>query len=514
MSEIKKIYGHNSVIIRNTIFLYLRMVVIMIIKLYTTRILLEVLGVDNYGIWNLVYGAVIAFTFINSSITTATQRFLNYDQGIGGANQTQIFSSSFILTLSIALLLVIILETIGSWLVMNKLEFPDASSPSVLIVFHCCVLILFLNFLRLPFEAIIVSHEKFSFYAFISFVDAILSLGVILILKYWHVVDSLSLYGYLSLSVSLFLFLIYFSYCKKRFKCVKINFHIEKKLFVKIGKFSGWNFFGSMASMASTQGINVLLNMFYGVSINAAYGISTQMRSAFSLMSDNILKAANPRIVKLYAQKEIDEMMMIVLNISKISFLLIFFFGFIIMNFIDLILSIWIGIAVPGYAGIFCNLLIIQILIICLASPIDTVIFSTGDITKYQITISCVLLLNLILSYILLYLGFLPTAVLIVKCFVELLVLAVRLYFLKLKIGYSIRNYLKDIIIPPLSLVLSSYVVMSLANYFLSFEQTIVDLIEFSVIYIPFIGIVSWFVYINDSQRDIIRRKLHMVLFK
>lgn len=501
--------GHNKAIAKNTLFLYLRILAMLIIKLYTTRVLLETLGVDDYGIWNLIYGAVVAFTFISSPLATATQRFFNYDQGTGSNNENKIFLSGLLFSFVIALLIVLVLETGGLWFVFNCLEYPDNLRHSVSVIYQCCVLILFISFLKLPFEALVLSHERFFFYAIVSSVEAILLLLSILLIHHFNFSSPLILYGYSASAVSILLILIYIFYCRQNFSQINHFTRLDKVLFKELFTFSGWNLFGSFASMISNQGLNVLLNIFYGVVVNAAYGICMQVGGAFALLSNNLIKAANPRIVKLYAENEIAGMMRITSSISKFSFLLIFAIGFIIMNFISVILSIWIGPGYPPYTAVFCVLVIVQVLIVSLALPIDTVMLATGKIRSYQIALSCVISLHFFLSLLFLSLGCRPSTVLLIKCIVEVMVLSVRLIYLKRKIGYPLTTYCRNIIIPALGIVLLSCSFMALLSLFISFEQNISGILIFSALYIPFLGLLCWFTYLNKWQRNHLITEIH-----
>lgn len=488
------------------------MFVIMLIKLYTTRILLQVLGTDDFGIWNVIYGAVIAFSFISTPIITATQRYLNYDQGKGGANQSKIFTTSLVLTSAAAMLLIIFLESIGLNFFKIRLEIPTDSELSALIVYHCCTGILAVNLIRVPYESIIISHEKFSFYALASFIEAGFLLAMILILKFVDVGNPLILYGICSLALAIALLLGYVIFCRFKFRNIRFEKKLDNKLVKDIGKFSFWNLFGAISSVLSNQGVNVLFNMFCGVEVNAAYGISMQVTGAFILMIGNLIKAANPRIVKTYAMEDNEEMMNITTNISKFSFLLIFCVSFIVMNFIDLILSLWLGPNIPKYTNIFCIFSIIYILIVCISSPVDTVIFATGEIKKYQIVISGVILLNFLFAYILLKKGLSPISVLIFKCFVEILVLAVRAIFVKIKINYSIKNYIVKIIWPSLLLVFFSCLFMELIKIVFHYNQKFEDMMLFSTIYIPMIGFICWYLYISPVRRIFIKNKFKSFL--
>lgn len=503
---------NNKVIAKNTIFLYVRMFVILLIKLYTTRVLLQVLGTDDFGIWNVVYGSVIAFSFVNAPIITATQRYLNYDEGRGGINQSRIFSTSLILTSAASLLLIIFLESVGLNFIKDKLEIPTGAELGTQIIYHCCVGILVINFIRVPFESIIISHERFSFYALISFIEAALLLGIIILLKFWDTQDSLQLYGIFTLTLSILLFIIYVLFCRFKFKDVKFETKLDIKLVKEIGKFAGWNLFGAISAMLATQGINVLFNLFYGVAVNAAYGISMQVTGAFILMASNLIKAANPRIVKNYAMGNIDEMMNITLNISKYAFLLIFSISYILMNFMNLVLTIWLGNIIPTYTNIFCIFSIIYILIVCLSSPSETVVFAIGDIKKYQIIISSVLMLNFVFAYISLKLGMSPIAVLIIKICVELLVLLIRMIFIKKKIKFSITKYFNKTILPSLLLIAISCISMGIFKKIFCLKENIHDMIAFTLLYIPIVAFTFWYLYLSHNNRKEIINKIYSAL--
>lgn len=293
----------NKRIAKNTFFLYIRLGVIMLVKLYTSRVLLNVLGIDDYGVYNAVAAFVISFSFISSPLVTATQRFLNFDMGKGGTRLNALFVTSFILFIIVSLVLAVGLETVGTWFLNNKMNFPQHTIHAVNILFQFTILSLVINILRMPYESAVIAEEKMSFYAIICMIEAFMTLGTALMLKIDFNVNKLVLYGILNIIYSFLLVIIYKIYCNHKFPYTKITkIRFDKDTAKEVCVFSGWNFFGSCASMTATQGITTLINIFFGVVYNAAYGIAIQIQSAVAYVVQNFQKAANPQIIKSYSE--------------------------------------------------------------------------------------------------------------------------------------------------------------------------------------------------------------------
>lgn len=442
--------SNNKRIAKNTIFLYIRMGISTLVGLYTSRIVLEALGVDNFGIYNVVGSFIVAFTFISGPLGTATQRFLNFELGKGSDGRlNKVFNLSFFTYLILALILVDIIEVAGHWFLTYKMQMPPGRTNAAYFVLHMSALALVLNLVRTPFEALIIAYERMSFYAYISIVDVLLKLLNAFLLLYVSF-DKLKIYSLNMLVISAIVLVATFIYIKRNFKAVKIqqpHCNWDKSLFKEMMGFSGWSMFGSVASMTANQGLNILLNLFFGVVVNAAMGIANQVNSAVVQFVSNFQVAFRPQIVKYYAQNNLEELRKLILNTSKYSYLLLFAIACPVSFNMDFLLRVWLK-NPPEYATEYAIMMLLYALLETLSAPMWMTIQATGKIKKYQLVISSVISLNIVLSYIFLKLGSGPVTVLAIKCCLDIIYLIVRLIFMKAKIDLSIKEFLKTTILP------------------------------------------------------------------
>ncbi len=491
----------NKRIVKNTLFLYFRMAIIMLVKLYTSRVLLEVLGVDDYGVWNVVAAFVVAFSFISSPLVTATQRFLNFDMGKGGHNLNAIFNISLELFFVIAVVVVIVLETFGLWFVNHKMNFPPGSMDAVNWVFQFTIFTLFVNLLRMPYESTIIAYERMSFYAIVSLVEAFLLLAIVFMLKIHFAVESLIVYGALTFISAILIFVYYQVYCSRRFECVKLKLCWDKNYLKEIGTFSGWNLFGACSSMTATQGVNVLLNIFCGVAVNAAYGISMQINNAVSTVVYNLQKASNPQIVKSYSSGDNERVQDLVRNVGLYSFLLVVAFAVPMIFNMNYILHLWLGNNVPTYTSIFASFTLVQFSMMCFGGPMDTAVFATGKIKGYQVTLSIIIMLNVIFAYLVLALDMVPYWVMAVKCGVEGFILFARVVYMKKMIGLDICSYIRKVFGP-----ISAILIIILAGMYGIDRLTagcggLEKLLKSTGLFIPIYILSVWLFAFDSTQR-------------
>lgn len=476
--------------------------ILMLVKFYTSRILLQTLGIDNYGAWIAVAAFIVIFSFIGSPLVTATQRFLNFEMGTGGNRLRHIFCTSLIIFIIAAIILAFALETIGLWFINNKMTYGNATLSQINILYQFSILTLIINLIRLPYEAVIIAYEKMSFYAKISILEGILLLVAVYVLRLVVIDNRLTLYGGLSFLSQSFIYIVYRLYCRHYFPCARFGLIFNKDLAKSIGAFSGWNFFGALSSMGAVQGVNIILNLFYGVIYNATFGIANQVNAAVGAIVNNLQKASNPQIIKSYAAEEHERVNNLVINVGKFSFLLIFMISVPIMLNMSYLLQIWLGDNLPPRAVDFCNLALVQLLFVCFSAPMDTAVFATGKIKSYQLVLSGIITLNLIFTYIAFVLGYPPIFAMYIKVMVEILVLIARIVFLKYKIGMSLIEYTRKMILPCL-LVSSASLVSFIAVYhlcninFMPIQQLAVTSVSFVIISI----IYSYLFALNKTQK-------------
>ncbi len=458
--------GDQKRIAKNTVMLYIRMIVIMLVSLYTTRVVLNVLGETDYGIYNIVGSVVVSMIFIQNSLMSATQRFLSYELGLkDNGNISKVFSTSMVIHIKFLILIVLVLETIGLWFLNNVLDIPSDRLIAANIVYQFSVLTFCLNIVRIPYNAIIISYENMNIYAILSIAEALLRLSMVISLKYLAF-DKLVIYGILMFGITLIINTLYILYCRKSYKsALKISLHSDKEVERKMRGFLGWNLLGGITGVATNEGPNYFMNYYLGVSVNAAMGIAKQVSGAIYGFTSNFQSAFNPQIVKAYASNEKDYLFGLINKSSLLSFYLLFIIALPVILCADFIFELWL-IDVPKYSVIFCLFIMTSQMISALSSPLWMVAHATGDIKNYQIIISAINLLVIPASYLILRLGYEPFYILAFQILLNVAVFIYRLFYTRSKLGFSIRDYLKkvvlkcvglSIIIIPIPLIMSFY---------------------------------------------------------
>lgn len=317
--------SNTARIAKNTLMLYFRQILIMLVSLYTVRVVLEVLGAEDYGIYNMVGGVVVLFTFLNTAMTSATQRFLNFALGQNDTEQARdVYSASLVIHALISVLVVVLAQAVGLWFFYNVLNIPPERQAAAFAVYQFSVAATVIGILQVPYRATIIAYEKMSFFAMLSIIEAGLRLGVVFLLPV-ILFDKLIVYAFLVCITGIVVLLMYKLYCNKTFETARFRYCRDKELFRQLLGFSGWSVFGGVASVSRDQGTNVLLNIFHGVTVNAAMGIATQINSAVYQFVSNFQTAFRPQIVKSYSAKEYDYFMQLIFRTAKASFCLLFF---------------------------------------------------------------------------------------------------------------------------------------------------------------------------------------------
>lgn len=493
--------ANNKRIAKNTMFLYFRMGISMLVGLYTSRIILNALGVEDYGIYNIVGSFIIAFTFISGPLGTATQRFLTFELGKGSEGRlNKVFNLSFYTYICLSILLLGVIEIAGTWFLNNKMQMPLERHDAAFFAFQMSVFTLLLNLLKTPFESLIIAYERMSFYAYISIADVLLKLLNAFLLLYVSF-DKLKIFAVNMLIISAIILCVTALYCRWKFKAVSIQSpqkNWDLPLFKELIGFSGWSLFGSFASMSANQGLNLLLNLFFGVVVNAAMGIASRVNTAVVQFVNNFQVAFRPQLVKYYAQGNIESLKELIISTSKYSYLLLFAIVCPVCFNMEYLLKIWLK-NPPEYAAEFSILMLIYAMLETLSAPMWMTVQATGKIKRYQIVISSVISLNIVFSYIFLKAGFGPTTVLAIKCCLDIAYLIVRLIFMKAKIDFSIKEFMRKTILP--IFIVSALCIA--AGYFVSktVEMDLARLIAttgvFGVVYV--ISVV--FVALNRTER-------------
>lgn len=465
----------NNRIAKNTFMLYLRMLISTVVSLYTSRIVLNVLGVEDYGIYNIVGGVIVLFSFLNSSLTTASQRYLSIAVAAEDKeNEQRLFSSVLMIHIAICVVVFLLAETIGLWFFIHKIDIPSARIGAAHFVYQTALVNTMWGIMKVPYNAAIIANEHMSFYAYTSIAESLMKLCSVYLLL-WILIDKLVLYSLLGLTISIIVFCWYKYYVEHHFVGYKFRLVIDKIYLRQLINFSSWNLFGGVADLANKQGSNILLNMFCGVVLNAALGIASTVRSTLFSFVSNLQIAANPQIIKSYSLGELSYYRTLVFRISKYSFYLMLLLAIPFTFNVDYILKLWL-ITPPPYTASFLILMMLFSLIDALHGPLWISVQAVGVIRNYQIVTSIVTLLNLPLSYWALSKGAQPEVIIIISIFVSIAVLAVRLIYSKILAKISLTSYFSRVISPIclvtiLSLPLPFYLSTRFSD---SFEKLIV----------------------------------------
>jgi O-antigen/teichoic acid export membrane protein len=428
------------------------MLILLLISLYASRVILQTLGIEDYGIYNVVGGLVVLFSFINGALTVGTQRHLSYELGKKDGNLPQIFTACLHVHFWMSIVALFLLETIGLWFLNTKMNFPDGKLISANIVYQFSILCFICKIIQTPYEAAIVAYEKFSFYAYFGIVEAILKLSILfllLVIAY----DKLISYSVLHFSVIFLMLIGIVTYCHAKLAGIRIEAIKDKTVYKYIISFSSWTLLGSLSVIMESQGLNLLINIFYGVALNAAVGIAGQVRGALSQFVNGFQQALNPQLVKSQSSENRERQEELICKSSKFSFFILFLLAFPIVVNLKNILEFWLG-NVPPYTVEICCLIIMVSLFECLSSPLYTTISAIGKIKVYQIYVFIFRSLSLILGYVICKIGCAPYVIFYVPCLVAVILLLYRLLFIRKAICLPIKKYLEDIIYPIIRTIL------------------------------------------------------------
>lgn len=458
----------NRRIAKNTIYLYIRTFISMIVALYSSRIVLEALGVVDFGVLNVVGGIISMMTFLNGSMSVATQRFLTYELGRGVKGQfNKIFTMAVYIHFVIAIVVVILAETIGLWFVNTKLIIPSDSIFAANCVYQASVLSAALGIIQTPYNASIISHERMYIYAWIGLGETFAKLGLALMLLHYQG-DRLAAWAFSLFTIQLIVSIYYRFYCNKYLPGCHISKNIwDKQIFHQMLGFTGWNMFGTAAWALKDQGANILLNLFGGPVANAARGVAGQVNGAARGLIGGFQTAVNPQLTKSFASGHSESTCRLLCQSSKISFYLMLVISLPLCAEIDFILHLWL-VDVPKYAAVFTILVILESLFDTLAGPMITALLATGRIKWYQIVVGSILLLNVPIAYLWLRLGGPIETPLIVSIIFMLVGNFSRLFFCKNMVGLSLTSYFKDVIIPIMLIFFVGICTMSLIDYLMA----------------------------------------------
>ncbi len=504
----------NKRIAKNTMFLYFRMLLSMLISLYTSRIILNILGFTDYGLYNVIIGVTTLFIFLNGALGTSTSRFLTFELGRKNSEKLrQIFATTLYIHLGIALVIIFLCETFGLWFVNNKLVIPEERMHGCNILYQFVLVNVALNIIQIPMNAIIIAHEQIKIYAFTGILDTILKFCIAISLSYFAY-DRLVIFGFLQMLITISIFLFYCFYCKKNSQEFSIGLKFNRNIFKEMIGYSMWNLLGSSVVILKNQGVNILINIFHGPAVNAANAIAYQVNQAITNFSGNFITALNPQIIKSYANKEVENTKTLIFRGGKFSFFLLMVIAIPIILEINTILQIWLK-DVPQYSNILTQLVVILALVECFTYTIGTAIQAVGKIKYYQIAISGILLLNFPLSYIAYKQGADPSVALIISIFLSIIAVYVRLFFLKRYIGISIKEYMANVLMITFTVLLLSTVIPFLFHWLMN--PGIIRLIVVSIISILSSIFFIFFIGLRKNEKKLVvlyLKKFRLTLYR
>lgn len=497
--------ANNKRIAKNTLLLYVRTLFIMLITLYTSRVILNTLGVSDYGIYNVVGGVVAMFGFINGSMSSATQRYITFALGKGDMKNLQkVFSTALQIHFLIAILILLLGETVGLWFLYEKMQIPTDRMDSAFWVLQCSILSTVVMIISVPYNADIIAHEKMSAFAYISILEALLKLAVVYALSL-SPYDKLIFYAFLILAVQLLIRFCYNNYCHRHFFESKYKHIWDKSLFKEMTNFAGWSMFGNLASVLFGQGLNMLLNVFFGPVVNAARAVSVQVQNAIQQFVGNFQMALNPQITKTYAKGEMKEMHQLMFRSARFSFYLLFLLSLPVLFETNFILTIWLK-TVPENTVIFLRIMICTSLIYTLANPMIIANQATGKVKKYQAVCGTILLMILPISYICLKLGCPAYSVFIVHFCMEAIAQLARMIMLRPLIGIRVYDYFKNVysrvfIVAALSIIVPLLVYESL-------NDTILRFFIVCVVCVLSVSAVAYTIGLSNNERVFVKEKV------
>lgn len=493
----------NERLARNTMYLYIRMFVILIVSLYTSRVILNTLGVIDFGIYNVVAGFVSLFGFLNATLSSSMQRFYNYELGSSGeSGVSRVYSVGLKIHLVIALCLLIVLESFGIWYVNNVMVIPEDRLIAANFVFQAVIASMILIILQIPYLGAILAYERMNYYSLISIIDVLLKLVIVLVLPLFQS-DKLIIYSVLLLLISLFDFVAYFIFSKRNFSGLQYTKNTDKSVLKGILSFSSWNLVGTFAFMLKGQGVNMLLNSFFGPVVNAARGIAFQVYSAVNSFSGSISTSFRPQIVESYARDDYKRVKTLLYSEGRICFALILLIIVPVIMEMDMILKLWLGSSIPSKTSCYTILVLIDLLICSTNPSVGQVVFATGNIRRFQIASSCVNLLLVPCCWFFLWLGFSATSSYILTIIFSTINQIVCLFELNHVFSIDLRSYLRTVAIPCLFAAVLAFVPQIVVHILIQssfFRFGLVCLLD-----ILFTSPVIYYLILSDQEKVILK---------
>ncbi len=494
--------ANNKRIAKNTIVLYIRMFITMLVGLYTSRVVLDALGVEDFGLYNLVGGFVAMFSIVQSGLVSASQRFINVTLATGDlAKLRHLFSTIVLIYLILTILAVILVESFGLYFFYHQLNIPDGRLMAAQWTFHLSVITLVVTLMGAPYDALIIAHEKMQVFAYISIFDVIAKL-IIAEIIYIVGFDKLIYYTLLLSIESVVVFFLYYLYCHKVYIESKLKLIFDWGLIKEIYSFAIWSMIGGFAFMGFTQGLNVLLGMFFTPVVVAARGIANQVQGVIKTFAFNFQTAVNPQIIKSYAKGDYDYFEKLLIISSKYSFILLYMMTLPFLFRADKILSLWL-VEVPPETELYLCIILLTVLFDSMTTPYERAIQASGNIKSYSLTTSLIFLSILPVSYIALKLGAAPYSVFIVQLMITILAVTVRMYMAKKNVNINIILFFKQSLLPVIQISVLSFAPVYLLNFFL--PDSILCLLLVIIFSVAIVICITYCLGMTDFERNIVK---------
>lgn len=495
----------NKRIAKNTIYLYIRQFVSMLVSLYTFRLILELLGVDNYGVYNVIGGIVVLFSFLSGTMMQSSQRYFSYY--LGRKNEQglhDIFRMSINMHLILCGIIFVLANTVGLWFIFTHMRFPGTSPTTVFLVFECSTLSFMVNVWNIPYRAMVIAQERMNFFAYLSVIEVVMKLVVVGVLFLWKG-NRLVIYSACEPLVSIIFSLWYVTYNVRHFAVARYSRFWNKSILRELTGFSTWNLLGAIGNLSSQQGINILFNIFCGLGVNAAMGISNKVTSAIVSFTTNFQTSFNPQIIKFYSAEKWNEFNTLVFRASRISFLLLFILAVPIISCCNEILHLWLK-EVPADSVSFIQLAIVFSLIDALSSPLWTSAQATGNIKNYMLLIASMIFATLPIAYVMLKLGCSPIMVIGMRVLMNFIIHIVRIFYLSKMIRlFSVVRYFSEVMKPAAIAILIAF---PLPYLLYSQIQGFGMLCLYGTLFLLEATVIGYIVLLTKHERDVIQTKV------
>ena len=502
---------NNKRIAKNTLLLYFRMLLTMVVSLYTSRVVLGALGVEDYGIYNVVGGVVAMFSMLSGSLSAAISRFITFELGTGNKDKLKrVFSSSVTIQMGLSAIILVLAETAGLWFLNNKMVIPESRMYAANWVYQLSLLTFVINLISIPYNAAIIAHERMSAFAYISIFEAVSKLVVAYCIVI-SPIDRLILYAIMLTTIAIIIRLIYGSYCKRKFEECTYHFIYDHDLFKQMFGFAGWNFIGASSALLRDQGGNIVINLFCGPAVNAARGIAVQVNAAIHSFVTNFMTALNPQITKSYASGDQKYLMTLLFQGARLSFYILLLLSLPVIINTHYILKLWLG-QVPEHTVLFVQLVLIFGMCESISSPLITAMLATGKIRNYQLVVGGFQMMNLPISYVFLRLGAIPETVLIVAIAISQLCLAARLYMLRGMIGLKARDFIKKVYLNVIIVtVLSSILPFVLSNIL---DENFISFVLLCIVALVSTFLIEFYLGCTLKERQFVISKVKTIIKK